>query len=467
MVSIDRNVRLAGGMFAVLLCGAAGAQPTLVEEALLQSPAMMDDDGFGHGLAVNDDYLVIGAPDEDPNGFTDGVMRIYDRDSGALLHTVYSPASASFSEFAAVIEINDMGEIAVLLNSWDHPGGLRRRVQLYDASTGAFVREFVKPEVSFNDKFGDAIAISDDYVVVGDYGRDGAEQNEGEVFVYDKHTGALLHRWTSDAPAQYTSFGQAVAIEGATVLVYANDEVEYAPGEIAENVVWVYDAVSGARTGAFYPTDDGMGESPRFTPSIDVDGGVVAIGASADDDGGFYVGAAYLFTLLNGSMLHKIPWTGGGEIISFGYQVALDDGVLVVSAPQADVWMNNDGLVRAFDMWSGAMIAEFWPSPASLPEYDQFGQLMGYRVAINGDRLWAATETRQERPGSMSDDGFGANAVYAFSIPQCMADLTGDGSLDYFDLSMLLQTQFDYNGDMEFDFFDVSAFMMDLLAGCP
>ncbi len=55
----------------------------------------------------------------------------------------------------------------------------------------------------------------------------------------------------------------------------------------------------------------------------------------------------------------------------------------------------------------------------------------------------------------------------------CPADLTGEGELNFFDVSAFL-TAFssmdpaaDFNGDTYFDFFDVSAFLTAYTAGCP
>ena len=55
----------------------------------------------------------------------------------------------------------------------------------------------------------------------------------------------------------------------------------------------------------------------------------------------------------------------------------------------------------------------------------------------------------------------------------CLPDLTGDGELDFFDVSAFL-TAFgngdmsaDFTGDGEFDFFDVSAFLTAFSMGCP
>ena len=49
----------------------------------------------------------------------------------------------------------------------------------------------------------------------------------------------------------------------------------------------------------------------------------------------------------------------------------------------------------------------------------------------------------------------------------CAPDLTGDGSLDFFDVSFFLSNSIDYNGDTTFDFFDVSQFLQEFGIGCP
>ena len=55
----------------------------------------------------------------------------------------------------------------------------------------------------------------------------------------------------------------------------------------------------------------------------------------------------------------------------------------------------------------------------------------------------------------------------------CPADLTGDGNLDFFDISAFLAAfssmdpAADFDGNGNFDFFDVSAFLAAFSAGCP
>jgi hypothetical protein len=62
---------------------------------------------------------------------------------------------------------------------------------------------------------------------------------------------------------------------------------------------------------------------------------------------------------------------------------------------------------------------------------------------------------------------------YTITARSCVADLTGDGNLNFFDISSFLtlylsqHPQADLSGDGQFNFFDVSAFLVQFQAGCP
>ena len=58
-------------------------------------------------------------------------------------------------------------------------------------------------------------------------------------------------------------------------------------------------------------------------------------------------------------------------------------------------------------------------------------------------------------------------------LPDCLADLNGDGELNFFDVSAFLVAYIDsdpvadFNEDEMFNFFDVSAFLTAFHSGCP
>lgn len=90
----------------------------------------------------------------------------------------------------------------------------------------------------------------------------------------------------------------------------------------------------------------------------------------------------------------------------------------------------------------------------------------------------AFTALRFTAQGDESDDAWYIDDVaisteFIVDEPDCPADLTGDGLLNFFDVSAFL-TAFnaqdpiaDINGDGSYNFFDVSQFLSDFSAGCP
>ncbi len=75
--------------------------------------------------------------------------------------------------------------------------------------------------------------------------------------------------------------------------------------------------------------------------------------------------------------------------------------------------------------------------------------------------------------GSIVEAGVDAVTLQVINCDVCPADLTGDGMLDFFDVSGFLNAYnaqdpaADFTGDGIYDFFDVSAFINAYNAGCP
>jgi len=82
-------------------------------------------------------------------------------------------------------------------------------------------------------------------------------------------------------------------------------------------------------------------------------------------------------------------------------------------------------------------------------------------------------------PDTGVDDGLGlivdmgAAEFQGTTIPPCIADFTGDGILDFFDISAFLNAYnaqspaADFNHDGQYDFFDISLYLSFFNAGCP
>ena len=111
-----------------------------------------------------------------------------------------------------------------------------------------------------------------------------------------------------------------------------------------------------------------------------------------------------------------------------------------------------DGLVRGHN---NEILAVFWGSN-SVARYNDTGDFLGYLVA----------------PGSQLS---GPNHIILVTEPPapCPADFTGDGNLNFFDISAFLNAfaandpSADFTNDGRFNFFDVSVFLTAFAAGCP
>lgn len=138
-----------------------------------------------------------------------------------------------------------------------------------------------------------------------------------------------------------------------------------------------------------------------------------------------------------------------------------------------------------------AQITPFAYGEAIDPERTSDVQKTYLMYGIDGEvlRRWALQPSNREYMEwgisyhTNSDNPFGTSffggtpvafeAVYTYTIAGCTGDLTGDGELDFLDVSAFLNAysvedpSVDFNADGIFNFFDVSAFLQAFSNGCP
>jgi hypothetical protein len=152
------------------------------------------------------------------------------------------------------------------------------------------------------DFLGISVAISGDTVVVGAYFEDGAGSDRGAAYVYERNQGGAdswgqVTKLTASDTADDDRFGYAVAISGDTVVV--GTHMEDGAGKY-RGAAYVYERNQGGA--------DHWGQVTKLTASdaadMDYFGGSVAIsrdtvvvGAYLQDGAGSDRGAAYVFGL--------------------------------------------------------------------------------------------------------------------------------------------------------------------------
>lgn len=196
---------------------------------------------------------------------------------------------------------------------------------------------------------------------------------------------------------------------------------------------------------------------------IATDIGAVSRVLPADFDGDGDIDIAVVTATTNElSILYQQP--GGGFVQSALYPVGQGAGLI-----QGD--LNGDGLIDIIAKSAATLdILLGLPGGSGFSqvtyEHDALLELGGVFACedLNGDGLGDLVGIKNEQVGVLT-------TMCIESV--CIADFTGEGVLDFFDVSAFLQafgnqdSSADFTGEGVLDFFDVSAFLQAFAAGCP
>jgi hypothetical protein len=253
--------------------------------------------------------------------FTDSLSTL----GGALVHTITPPESVLGGFISAEMSSNYIITRLRIPNPNNSLGNNRQTgyyVQIYKTTTGDWtdtelLHTINQDEQHENGEYGYALAISNDYFVVGDYramkvfdktsrqalvnSTDWRYGNgSGKVFVYDTITGNLLHTLTNPNDSRNALFGFKVAISGKYIIVSAPDEygIDFRAPIVGiydteeellsrskeprtvynKGIVYVYDATTGELVENIENrTSIGSGRLEKFGSNLAIDGRNVLI----------------------------------------------------------------------------------------------------------------------------------------------------------------------------------------------
>ncbi len=336
---------------------------------------------FGNSIAIDGDWMVIGAQSDDSLAPDGGSVFVYRRSGGSWL---------LFQQLGPAV-------------------------------------------LSTQDRFGFDVAIEGTTIVVGARMDDEIARNAGAayVFEFDANQGLWLESQKlldTVTGSEKDQFGHAVAIQGDTIVV--GSRLDDGSGRNGGSILIFERSATGWTTdGRIKPDDQVQGD--QFGYDVDIYGDTIAVGARKDNSGGVDSGSVYIFErdALGG-------WNETTEIIAsnttrnlwFGHSVSLSGDTLAVGTPQrlsrfraghAYVFERDVG---GADIWGETILLN---DPGDSPEQDNFG----FAVALDGDTLAVAARR---------DDGVAPNAgrVYlherdadgtnAWGITSEAADLNGE-----------------------------------------
>lgn len=264
--------------------------------------------------------------------------------------------------------------------------------------------------------FGNSVAVSDTWMVVGEPFNDDIATNVGAAYVYAATTGRFVRRLTP-VPALPSNafFGASVAISGSLALIGADGESDN------RGAAYVFDLRTGRQLARLTAEDGGSGD--RFGISVALSGDLTLIGAVNDDS---FRGAAYLFHARTGAQLGKLTASNGAAGHIFGASVALSGPHALVGAPQLTAFLK--GAAYTYDVSRAFLPNPVFPELAILTaddgsNFDQFGS----DVSLSGHRALIAARNK----------GTARGAVYLFD-----ARTTTDTPLRKFVLADALENDY-------------------------
>jgi len=234
-------------------------------------------DLFGRSVSVSEGIVAVGTPEDDDNGDGSGSVYLFDISTGAQIAKLLPDDGDQYDEFGGSIAVGE-GVVAVGAPNDDDNGGASGSAYLFDVSTGAQIAKLLAQDGKEFQRLGTAIAMNDGVVAVSAHEDDANGKGSGSAYLFDISTGAQI----------------------AKLLPKDGDALDY------------------------------------FSLSLAVSDGVVVVGAPFDDDNGVNSGSAYLFNVSTGMQFAKLLAPDGEKYNSFGYSVAIADGVVAVGAPLND-----------------------------------------------------------------------------------------------------------------------------------
>ncbi|MBL4698058.1 MAG: hypothetical protein JKX70_04410 [Phycisphaerales bacterium] len=390
-------------------------------EIVITSPPGTFGTFFGVSVAFDNDIVVIGAEkaDDDSGETSPGRAYMYNATTGLFVTELSAAGVGDGDDYGSSVAIEGLytavGAEDYRTSAPNKPPN-NAAAYLFFTFAGTEIAKIVPDEENLVlENFGYATAAGEGVVVISANKNDDRGENAGSAYLFDASNGSRLATYLPDAGTDNGNFGYSLDYDNAIVAVGARDES-------GRGAAYIFGAFTGDRLRKITPADAQAGDF--FGSSIGLDtqfnGGVVAIGASQDDDQGDGAGAVYLFNPFNGIQLNKLYADDALNGDAFGNVLAVDNGLLAVGSPLNDDLGSSSGSAYIFDMATGNQLFKL------LPNDGLAGDSFGSSIAIHDGIVAVGAWQRDDLGGS-------SGAVYIFDAAtgnQLHKFLPDDGAAD-------------------------------------
>lgn len=243
-----------------------------------------DDDNSSHSVAINSNYVFVGAPREDsihPSAENQGKVYVYDLSDGSHVRTIDNPNPSDESKFGWGIEANDN---YVLIRDTGNV-----TVYVYNNSGSSLVRQISD---GTDLRYATDMVLDGDTAVISDPGFDvDTYDRAGRVHAYDLTTGNLTYTLINPNPEDNGRFGQSVAKNGEYISV----------GTVLQSQVYTF--YQGSLLHTINPPDSSI----AFGQDLTIVNNFLVVRAPAD-------AKIHAFDITDGSLTYTTDYSYGGAI---------------------------------------------------------------------------------------------------------------------------------------------------------
>ncbi|RYD64086.1 MAG: hypothetical protein EOP83_10600, partial [Verrucomicrobiaceae bacterium] len=276
----------------------------------LGNPGAPAGDEFGHSVSLFGNRLLVSAPDDDIGIALDvGSTYLFDLSSGTPstpIFTFSDVSPSSHEEFGYSVAIS--GNIAVVGSQKDDRiASNAGSVSIFNLAASFPEQPMLlidNPNPTTNDYFGTAVGVSGTKVVVSAYQEDSSgNNNAGAVYIYDTTSptpSVPIRTLINPSPQAQDQFGNSVAISGNFVVIGCskNDVGAFVDGGSA----YVYDLTSPTPTVPILTLDNpAPATDDQFGHSVAISGTKLLVGSHQNDSGAIDAGSVYVYDILSGT----------------------------------------------------------------------------------------------------------------------------------------------------------------------
>lgn len=248
------------------------------------------------------------------------------------------------------------------------------------------VQKLIASDAASYDEFGEAIAMSGDFAVIGAWRDDDFGSNTGAAYVFERNDEGdwieVQKLLASDA-AGGDLFGVSVSIQGNQLIVGSNGNDIDGTSTGSAYIFERDDEGVWTETQLLVASDPSAGD--QFGKAVSIDGDFCVIGAFGVDDGGTNIGAAYLFEINDDDdweEVQKIQASDGLPDFKFGTDVGISGNYAIIGAEQDDDFADFYGAGYIFQRNDAGL----WVETEKLTSSDAAeGDHFGLSVAIDNN----------------------------------------------------------------------------------